>query len=52
MYEKPGFEGTCMEIDSEVFSFCDSEGGLEAEEANLDSKKLKSVGSLKVIGGL
>ncbi|XP_062292932.1 beta/gamma crystallin domain-containing protein 1-like [Scomber scombrus] len=52
MYEKADFEGTCLEIDSEVFSFCDSEGDFEAEEANLDSKELTSVGSLKVIGGL
>ncbi|XP_073348556.1 uncharacterized protein [Pagrus major] len=51
-YEKPGFEGSCLEIDSDVFSFCESEGGISAEGADLDSKKLMSVGSLKIIGGL
>lgn len=51
-YEKPGFEGSCVEIDSDVFGFCESEGGISAEGADLDSKKLKSVGSLKIIGGL
>lgn len=51
MYEKPGFEGSCLEIDSDVFSFCETEGGISAGGAgNLDSKK--SVGSLKIIGGL
>lgn len=53
VYEKPGFEGSCLEIDSDVFSFCESEeGGISADGANLDSKKPKSVGSLKIIGGL
>ncbi|XP_076612232.1 uncharacterized protein LOC143336165 isoform X1 [Chaetodon auriga] len=52
VYEKPGFEGSCLEIDSDVFSFCESEGGISANGANLDSEKLKSVGSLKIIGGL
>ncbi|XP_044025867.1 beta/gamma crystallin domain-containing protein 1-like isoform X2 [Siniperca chuatsi] len=51
VYEKPGFEGSFLEIDSDVFSFCESEGGIATDEANLDSKKLKSVGSLKIIGG-
>lgn len=51
-YEKPGFEGSHVEIDSDVFGFCESEGGISAEGADLDSKKLKSVGSLKIIGGL
>eukprot|EP00064_Thunnus_orientalis_P006281 superscaffoldBa00000648_g6297 len=46
VYEKPGFEGTCLEIDSDIFSFCESEG------ANLEPKKLTSVGSIKIIGGL
>lgn len=52
MYEKPGFEGSCLEIDSEVFSFCESGEGIAADKANLDCKKLKSVGSIKIIGGL
>ncbi|XP_045916005.1 beta/gamma crystallin domain-containing protein 1-like isoform X1 [Micropterus dolomieu] len=51
VYEKPGFEGSCLEIDSEVFSFCESGEGIAADKANLDCKKLKSVGSIKIIGG-
>ncbi|XP_077366220.1 uncharacterized protein LOC144010021 isoform X2 [Festucalex cinctus] len=45
VYEKPGLEGPCLEIDSDVFSFC------EGDETNADTHKLKSVGSLKIIGG-
>uniref|UniRef100_A0A8C4H5S4 Beta/gamma crystallin 'Greek key' domain-containing protein n=1 Tax=Dicentrarchus labrax TaxID=13489 RepID=A0A8C4H5S4_DICLA len=52
VYEKPGFEGSSLEIDSDVFCFCESETGLSADGPNLDSKKLKSVGSLKILGGL
>ncbi|KAM4600991.1 uncharacterized protein ACJ7VT_020852 isoform 2-T2 [Polymixia lowei] len=46
VYERPGFEGSCMEIDSDIFSFSEDEG------TSPDSKKLKSVGSLKITGGL
>lgn len=52
MYEKPGFEGTFLEIDSDVFSFCDNEGGISAEGTILGSKNPKSVGSVKIMGGL
>ncbi|KAM6906567.1 uncharacterized protein PEZ65_017735 isoform 2-T2 [Lycodopsis pacificus] len=52
VYEKPGLEGSCLEIDSDVFSFCESEGDTATDEANVDLRKLKSVGSLKIIGGL
>uniref|UniRef100_A0A3Q4HWS1 Absent in melanoma 1 protein-like n=1 Tax=Neolamprologus brichardi TaxID=32507 RepID=A0A3Q4HWS1_NEOBR len=48
LYEKPGFEGSGMEVDGEIFSFCESEGDVPAD---LDTMKLKSVGSLKIIGG-
>ncbi|XP_020570370.1 beta/gamma crystallin domain-containing protein 1 isoform X1 [Oryzias latipes] len=41
LFEKPGFEGSSLEIDSDIFSFSDD------NEAN----PLKSVGSLKIIGG-
>uniref|UniRef100_A0A8C9XK72 Beta/gamma crystallin 'Greek key' domain-containing protein n=1 Tax=Sander lucioperca TaxID=283035 RepID=A0A8C9XK72_SANLU len=51
VYEKPGLEGFCLEIDSDVFSFCESEA-IAADGANFDSTKLNSVGSLKIIGGL
>uniref|UniRef100_A0A8C7NZ52 Beta/gamma crystallin 'Greek key' domain-containing protein n=1 Tax=Oncorhynchus mykiss TaxID=8022 RepID=A0A8C7NZ52_ONCMY len=40
VYERPGFEGSCLEIDGEVFCFGD-EGDEEA--SNLESNRLKSV---------
>uniref|UniRef100_A0A8C5EQ78 Beta/gamma crystallin 'Greek key' domain-containing protein n=1 Tax=Gouania willdenowi TaxID=441366 RepID=A0A8C5EQ78_GOUWI len=46
-YEKPGFEGCSLDIDSDVYSLCDNEG----DEANPDACKLKSVGSLRIIAG-
>ncbi|XP_072217758.1 uncharacterized protein [Leuresthes tenuis] len=44
VYEKPGFEGSSLEIDSDIFSFCEADGGITTE-------RLKSVGSLKITGG-
>ncbi|KAM4521846.1 uncharacterized protein PAE49_001801 isoform 2-T2 [Odontesthes bonariensis] len=51
VYEKPGFEGSSLEIDSDVFSFCEADGGIATNGTNLDTKRLKSVGSLKITGG-
>lgn len=44
VYEKPGFQGSSMEVDSNIFSFSEGEAP--------DSEKPTSVGSLKVIGGM
>lgn len=53
VYEKPGFEGSFLEIDSDVFSFSQADGGLATDGADdLLTNELKSVGSLKIIGGL
>lgn len=49
VYERPGFEGSCLEIDGDVFGFGD-EGDEEA--SNLESNRLKSVGSVKILRGL
>ncbi|KAK5600134.1 hypothetical protein CRENBAI_007492 [Crenichthys baileyi] len=51
VYEKPNFEGSWLEIDSDVFSFCETEGGIAADGASRDTKQIKSVGSLKIFGG-
>lgn len=52
VYEKPGFEGSCVEVDGEIFSFCESEGDADGDGANPDTAKPKSAGSLKITGGL
>lgn len=44
MYEKPGFQGSSMEVESNIFSFSEVEAA--------DSKKPTSVGSLKIFGGM
>ncbi|XP_037541097.1 beta/gamma crystallin domain-containing protein 1 [Nematolebias whitei] len=52
VYEQPGFEGSFLEVDSDVFSFSQADGGMATDGADLDTNELKSVGSLKIIGGL
>ncbi|KAM3602603.1 uncharacterized protein V6R79_007197 [Siganus canaliculatus] len=52
VYEKPGLEGSYLEIDSEVFSFSESGGGLSISGDSSGLTEVKSVGSLRVIGGL
>ncbi|KAJ8356869.1 hypothetical protein SKAU_G00196630, partial [Synaphobranchus kaupii] len=54
LYEKPGFEGQCMEVDAGIASFA---GKLENEDANAESpasptRKIPSVGSIKILCGL
>ncbi|XP_064195185.1 beta/gamma crystallin domain-containing protein 1-like [Anguilla rostrata] len=54
LYEKPGFEGQCLEVDSQLASFG---GKLENEDSNAESptsptRKIPSVGSIKILGGL
>ncbi|KAK5903435.1 hypothetical protein CgunFtcFv8_007215 [Champsocephalus gunnari] len=51
VFEKPGLEGSCLEIDSDVFSICESQGDIATDGENIDSTQLKSMGSLKIIGG-
>uniref|UniRef100_A0A3P8YGQ3 Beta/gamma crystallin 'Greek key' domain-containing protein n=1 Tax=Esox lucius TaxID=8010 RepID=A0A3P8YGQ3_ESOLU len=48
VYEQPGFEGPSLEIDGDVFRFG---GEADDEASNVDSIGLKSVGSVKVLGG-
>ena len=52
VFEKPGLEGSCLEIDSDAFSFCESQEDIAADGEHFDSTQLKSMGSLKIIGGL
>lgn len=44
VYEKPGFQGSCREVDSNIFSFSEGEDAV--------SKKPTSVESLKIVGGM
>ncbi|XP_036405811.1 beta/gamma crystallin domain-containing protein 1-like isoform X2 [Megalops cyprinoides] len=54
IYERPNFEGLCMEVDADVLGFGNKE---ETEDGNAkisasDTNKMTSVGSIKVLGGL
>nr|XP_023690483.1 beta/gamma crystallin domain-containing protein 1 [Paramormyrops kingsleyae] len=51
-YERPGFEGESLEISSEVVSFMEERAGDNSETSTMEQRKLTSVGSLKVLGGL
>ncbi|XP_041721488.1 beta/gamma crystallin domain-containing protein 1 isoform X2 [Coregonus clupeaformis] len=51
VYERPGFEGSCLEMDGDVFCFGAGAEG-DGEASNLDSNRLKSVGSVKILRGL
>ncbi|XP_043856634.1 beta/gamma crystallin domain-containing protein 1 [Dromiciops gliroides] len=50
LYEKPFFEGKCMELETEICNFIIE--GDETEDAGEDNLPLKSVGSIKVLGGI
>ncbi|XP_066557711.1 serine-rich adhesin for platelets isoform X2 [Amia ocellicauda] len=50
VYEKPCFEGEYMEIEKDVFSF--KEKDENSEISPCWTKKLSSVGSIKILGGL
>ncbi|XP_021440231.2 uncharacterized protein LOC110505377 isoform X2 [Oncorhynchus mykiss] len=56
VFERPCFEGKCVEIDDDVYDFReggDEEDGEEEEEENpVKRKTLCSVGSLKILRGL
>ncbi|KAA0711163.1 Beta/gamma crystallin domain-containing protein 1 [Triplophysa tibetana] len=59
LYEKPMFQGECIEIERDIYSFDETEEHEKsAEEESLDStsemkrKSFGSVGSLKILGGL
>uniref|UniRef100_A0A452V2I7 Crystallin beta-gamma domain containing 1 n=1 Tax=Ursus maritimus TaxID=29073 RepID=A0A452V2I7_URSMA len=50
IYEKPFFEGKCMELETEMCSFIAEAG--ETEETTDDSLPFTSVGSMKVLRGI
>lgn len=59
LYEKPMFQGKCIEIEKDIYSFEETEEyEKSAEEESPDSssemkrKSFGSVGSLKILGGL
>ncbi|XP_051020576.1 beta/gamma crystallin domain-containing protein 1 isoform X2 [Acomys russatus] len=51
IYEKPSFEGRCMELEAEMCSFI-TEGGETEEATGGDCLPFTSVGSMKVLRGV
>uniref|UniRef100_A0A8C5KZS9 Beta/gamma crystallin 'Greek key' domain-containing protein n=2 Tax=Jaculus jaculus TaxID=51337 RepID=A0A8C5KZS9_JACJA len=51
IYEKPSFEGKCMELESEMCGFA-KEGGEEEESSGYSGLPFTSVGSVKVLRGI
>ncbi|KAJ8390232.1 hypothetical protein AAFF_G00109710 [Aldrovandia affinis] len=53
VYEKPEFEGLCMEFDADVFSFGEKQEKEDGNEENNTSvtRKRISVGSIKILAG-
>ncbi|XP_028624831.1 beta/gamma crystallin domain-containing protein 1 [Grammomys surdaster] len=51
IYEKPSFEGRCMELETEMSSFI-TEGGETEETTGNDHLPFPSVGSMKVLRGV
>ncbi|XP_035809986.2 microtubule-associated protein futsch isoform X2 [Amphiprion ocellaris] len=52
VFEKPNFEGECMEVDSDVYNLQEQEDKEEADKADVNKKGLSAVGSIKILGGL
>lgn len=48
MFEKPNFDGECIEVNSDVFNLTEEQE--EGEDGN--KKILSTVGSLQIVGGL
>ncbi|XP_022050552.2 beta/gamma crystallin domain-containing protein 1 [Acanthochromis polyacanthus] len=52
VFEKPNFDGECMEVDSDVYNLQEEEEKEEADKADVNKKGLSAVGSIKILGGL
>lgn len=51
MFEKPNFEGACIEVDSDVYNLQKQEEE-ETDKPGENKKTLPTVGSIKILGGL
>ncbi|XP_061699992.1 uncharacterized protein crybg1a isoform X2 [Syngnathoides biaculeatus] len=51
VFKKPNFEGECLEVDGDLYNLSEDKG--EAEQGTTGgTKKISTVGSLKILGGL
>ncbi|KAM4541638.1 uncharacterized protein crybg1a [Odontesthes bonariensis] len=52
VFEKPNFDGECLEVDSDVYNLLEREEEEETDKPDMKKKTLCAVGSMKIIGGL
>lgn len=51
MFEKPNFEGMCLEVDCDIYNLLEQEEE-GADKVGVKKKALSGVGSLKILRGL
>lgn len=52
LFEKPMFQGECMEIERDIYNFREVEENEEEETDSTRRNRLRSVGSLKILSGI
>ncbi|XP_061553389.1 beta/gamma crystallin domain-containing protein 1 [Phycodurus eques] len=52
VFEKPDFEGDCLEVDGDLCKLIEEEGEAEQGSSGGTKKTISAVGSLKILGGL
>ncbi|XP_061751648.1 mucin-17 isoform X2 [Nerophis ophidion] len=52
VFEKPNFEGECLEVDGDLYNLSEEEGKEEPGTPHETKKTTSTVGSLKILGGL
>ncbi|XP_038584262.1 uncharacterized protein crybg1a isoform X3 [Micropterus salmoides] len=52
VFEKPNFDGECIEVDSDVYNLQEEPGEEKTGKPDDKKKTLSAVGSIKILGGL
>lgn len=52
MFEKPSFEGECIEVNSDLYNLHEEPQEEKTDEKQENKKTLSTVGSIKILGGL
>lgn len=52
VFEKPNYEGECIEVNSDVYNLQEEPEEEKTGERDKNKKTLSTVGSIKILGGL
>lgn len=52
MFEKPSFEGECIEVNSDMYYLHEELQEEKTDEKQENKETLSTVGSIKILGGL